>query len=62
MFPIFLIFLVFLIFQVVDLLVVMGKAACNSARKETIFDPYPTVVDPNNPQKLAMSPNVRSYI
>ena len=45
-------------FQVVDLLIAMANAACRSSRREIIFDPYPTVVDPLNPTELALNPKV----
>ena len=49
------------VLQVVDLLVAMTKAACKSNRKKTIFDPYPTVVDPQNSQELSLNPKVPPY-
>lgn len=47
-----------LVLQVADLLVAMCRAALQSPRKSIIFEPYPCVVDPNNPQTLAFSPKV----
>ncbi|KAK3597912.1 hypothetical protein CHS0354_042250 [Potamilus streckersoni] len=47
--------------EVVDLLVAMTKAACKSARKEIIFDPFPTVVDPCNRSELSFHPNSKNY-
>ncbi|KAL3886417.1 hypothetical protein ACJMK2_026414 [Sinanodonta woodiana] len=47
--------------EVVDLLVAMTKAACKSARKDIIFDPFPTVVDPCNKFELSFHPNSRNY-
>ena len=47
--------------QVVDLLMVMAKAACNSVRKTDIFDPYPCVIDPRNPNNLALCPKNPDY-
>lgn len=44
--------------QVVDLLVAMCRAALQSSRKNIIFEPYPSVVDPYNPKTLAFSPKV----
>lgn len=44
--------------QVVDLLVAMCRAALQSPRKNIIFEPYPCVVNPSNPQTLAFSPKV----
>ena len=32
--------------EVVDLLIEMANAACSSPRRDIIFNPYPTVVDP----------------
>jgi poly [ADP-ribose] polymerase 6/8 len=43
---------------VVDLLINMATAACESSRKKLIFDPFPTVIDPDNPEKKAFSPKV----
>ncbi|NXP49013.1 PARP6 polymerase, partial [Heliornis fulica] len=39
--------------EVVDLLVAMCRAALESPRKSIIFEPYPSVVDPNDPKTLA---------
>lgn len=44
--------------QVVDLLVAMCSAALQSSRKTIVFEPYPSVVDPCNPQTLAFNPKV----
>lgn len=44
--------------QVVDLQVAMCRAALQSSRKNIIFEPYPSVVDPYNPKTLAFSPKV----
>lgn len=46
--------------QVVDLLVAMCRAALESPRKSIIFEPYPSVVDPNDPKTLAFNPKVSS--
>ncbi len=37
----------------------MCNAASSSHRAQLILDPYPSIVDPANPQRLAMDPNVR---
>ncbi|XP_024151695.1 protein mono-ADP-ribosyltransferase PARP6 isoform X2 [Oryzias melastigma] len=42
--------------EVVDLLVAMCRAALESPRKSIIFEPYPSVVDPNDPKTLAFNP------
>lgn len=42
------------------MLIAMATAACRSPRKDLIFDPYPTVVDPKNPNELALHPKVCS--
>ena len=42
--------------EVVDLLITMAKAACSSRRRNLIFDPFPTIVDPKNPEEFALSP------
>ena len=44
--------------QVVDLLIAMANAAANSPRANLILDPYPSLVDPDNPHRLAMDPKV----
>lgn len=48
-------------FKVVDLLVSMCRSALESPRKVVIFEPYPSVVDPNDPQMLAFNPRVSTY-
>jgi poly [ADP-ribose] polymerase 6/8 len=47
--------------EVVDLLVCMAKAAAQSTRCNDIFDPYPTVFDPDNPKKAILSPNSKDF-
>ena len=47
--------------EVVDLLITMAKAACKSERRNLIFDPFPTVVDPMNPQSLALNPSKKDF-
>ncbi|CAJ0952957.1 unnamed protein product, partial [Ranitomeya imitator] len=47
--------------QVVDLLVSMCRSALESPRKVVIFEPYPSVVDPNDPQTLAFNPRKKNY-
>ncbi|KAK6179519.1 hypothetical protein SNE40_011853 [Patella caerulea] len=47
--------------EVVDLLVTMTKAACKHNRKATIFDPYPTVVDPKKSAEFALNPKSKDY-
>ena len=41
-----------------ELLVAMCRAALESPRKSIIFEPYPSVVDPNDPKTLAFNPKV----
>lgn len=48
--------------QVADLLVAMCKAALHSSRKSIIFEPYPSIVDPLDPQTLAFSPKVSASL
>jgi len=36
----------------------MARAAVHSGRKELIFEPYPSVVDPDNRNQLAFTPEV----
>ncbi|XP_076857180.1 protein mono-ADP-ribosyltransferase PARP8 [Brachyhypopomus gauderio] len=47
--------------QVVDLLVSMCRSALESPRKVVIFEPYPSVVDPSDPQTLAFNPRKKDY-
>uniref|UniRef100_A0A8B9JZM4 Poly [ADP-ribose] polymerase n=1 Tax=Astyanax mexicanus TaxID=7994 RepID=A0A8B9JZM4_ASTMX len=47
--------------QVVDLLVSMCRSALESPRKVVIFEPYPSVVDPNDSQTLAFNPRKKDY-
>ncbi|KAG7318285.1 hypothetical protein KOW79_018040 [Hemibagrus wyckioides] len=47
--------------QVVDLLVSMCRSALESPRKVVIFEPYPSVVDPSDPQSLAFNPRKKDY-
>ncbi|XP_038621704.1 protein mono-ADP-ribosyltransferase PARP8 isoform X1 [Tachyglossus aculeatus] len=47
--------------QVVDLLVSMCRSALESPRKVVIFEPYPSVVDPTDPQMLAFNPRKKNY-
>uniref|UniRef100_A0A8C0BES6 Poly [ADP-ribose] polymerase n=1 Tax=Buteo japonicus TaxID=224669 RepID=A0A8C0BES6_9AVES len=53
--------LCFVIAVVVDLLVSMCRSALESPRKVVIFEPYPSVVDPNDPQMLAFNPRKKNY-
>ncbi|XP_052098298.1 protein mono-ADP-ribosyltransferase PARP6-like [Mytilus californianus] len=47
--------------EVVDLLLTMTKAASKHNRRNIIFDPYPTVVDPSDPNELALNPKSKDY-
>ena len=47
--------------KVVDLLITMAKAACSSRRRNLIFDPFPTIVNPKNSEELALSPKTPEY-
>ena len=47
--------------EVVDLLIAMAKSACKHPRKTLIFDPFPIVVDPENPGELAFNPKKPDY-
>ena len=42
----------------VDLLIAMANAAALSSRANLILDPYPSIVDPDDPHRLAMDPKV----
>lgn len=46
----------------VDLLIAMANAAANSQRAQTIFDPFPSIVHPDNPNELALDPKVRHCV
>ena len=39
-----------------NLLVAMAKAASKSLRRELIFDPFPKIVDPANPDQFVFHP------
>jgi len=45
----------------VDLLVCMAKAAANSARKELILEPFPTICHPADRTKMILSPSNKDY-
>eukprot|EP01061_Rhynchopus_euleeides_P033825 TRINITY_DN5710_c0_g2_i3.p1 TRINITY_DN5710_c0_g2~~TRINITY_DN5710_c0_g2_i3.p1 ORF type:complete len:662 (+),score=277.54 TRINITY_DN5710_c0_g2_i3:72-2057(+) len=45
---------------VVDLLVLMAQASANSMRWEIIFNPYPTIFDPNDPKKKILHPDAKN--
>lgn len=47
--------------EVVDLLINLTKFACRSSRKELIFDPYPTIVHPSNPNTLLFTPDRKKF-
>ncbi|XP_045183345.2 protein mono-ADP-ribosyltransferase PARP6-like [Mercenaria mercenaria] len=47
--------------EVVDLLINMTRAASKSGRKNVIFDPFPTVVDPKDPCNLLFTPKNPDY-
>ena len=47
--------------EVTDLLVALAKAALKSKRREIIFDPYPIVVDPNNPKEFVLTPKRKNF-
>lgn len=47
--------------QVVDFLLATAKAAALSQRRDLIFDPFPSVVDPDNPNALAFSPKHKDW-
>ena len=42
--------------EVVDLLISMAKEACRAVRCGIIFNPYPSIADPEKPGKLALDP------
>ena len=45
---------------VVDLLVLMARAAAESGRWELIFNPYPTLFDPTDPSKKILHPSSKN--
>ncbi len=47
--------------QVVQMLIAMAMAACLSGRRDAIFDPYPSVVDPRNPSTMSISPSKKEF-
>ncbi|XP_052222077.1 protein mono-ADP-ribosyltransferase PARP8-like isoform X3 [Dreissena polymorpha] len=47
--------------EVIDLLIHMTRLACKSSRRELIFDPFPTVVDPCNPSELLFNPKEKNF-
>ncbi|KAK2172278.1 hypothetical protein NP493_975g04065 [Ridgeia piscesae] len=47
--------------EVVDVLITMATAACESKRQELVFDPYPTVVHPLRPCDLAFNPKNKNF-
>eukprot|EP01088_Endostelium_zonatum_P019373 TRINITY_DN6651_c0_g1_i1.p1 TRINITY_DN6651_c0_g1~~TRINITY_DN6651_c0_g1_i1.p1 ORF type:complete len:758 (-),score=164.01 TRINITY_DN6651_c0_g1_i1:35-2308(-) len=47
--------------EVVDLLVCMATAASKSARANDIFDPYPTLFDPENPKVSLFNPASKDF-
>ena len=47
--------------EVVDFLLATAKSAALSNRREMIFDPFPSLVDPENTNQLALSPNNKDW-
>lgn len=47
--------------EVVDLLISMTRTACKSKRREIIFNPYPTVIDPDKPTEFYLHPKHKDY-
>jgi len=47
--------------EVVDLLISFASIAVNSARKELIFDPFPSVFDPANPKNMILDPKSKNF-
>eukprot|EP01061_Rhynchopus_euleeides_P033823 TRINITY_DN5710_c0_g2_i1.p1 TRINITY_DN5710_c0_g2~~TRINITY_DN5710_c0_g2_i1.p1 ORF type:complete len:673 (+),score=276.56 TRINITY_DN5710_c0_g2_i1:72-2090(+) len=45
---------------VVDLLVLMARQAALSGRWKIIFNPYPTIFDPNDPKKKILHPDAKN--
>ena len=45
--------------QVVDLLIAIANAAATSPRAKVIFDPFPSIVNPEKPDELVLDPKVR---
>ena len=52
---------VMVLLQVVDLLIALARAASTSRRRELIFDPFPTIIDPKQPSELALKPQVGAW-
>jgi hypothetical protein len=47
--------------EVVDLLVCMATFSVKSARKDTIFDPFPSVADPEDQNKMILTPTHKDF-
>ncbi|KAK2152830.1 hypothetical protein LSH36_316g01001 [Paralvinella palmiformis] len=47
--------------EVVNLLIVMANAACQSQKRDVIFEPYPTVVNPLKSKQLALYPEKKDF-
>eukprot|EP01127_Copromyxa_protea_P012695 TRINITY_DN3332_c0_g1_i4.p1 TRINITY_DN3332_c0_g1~~TRINITY_DN3332_c0_g1_i4.p1 ORF type:complete len:695 (-),score=133.86 TRINITY_DN3332_c0_g1_i4:33-2117(-) len=47
--------------EVVDLMVCMAVAASNNNRRNLIFDPFPHVMDPEDPKKVILDPAAPDY-
>ncbi|XP_077988704.1 protein mono-ADP-ribosyltransferase PARP6-like [Glandiceps talaboti] len=47
--------------EVVDLLVAIASSAVRSPRRDLIFDPYPMIVDPQNPREFAFNPKKKNF-
>lgn len=47
--------------EVVDLLVCFATVAVRSPRNNLIFEPFPTVFDPNNPKQAVLSPQNKDF-
>lgn len=43
-------------------MIAMANAATYSSRVNLILDPYPSIVDPDNPLRLAMDPKVHALV
>ncbi|XP_064390891.1 protein mono-ADP-ribosyltransferase PARP8-like [Halichondria panicea] len=47
--------------DVVDLLIAMANAAATNPRAKIIFDPFPSILNPDNPNELALNPKKQDF-
>lgn len=47
--------------EVVDLHLAIASAACSSKRRTLVFDPFPSIINPNNTREFILSPKKKDY-